>query len=280
MLKVIIFFLIFSSIQARQLCNGIAPENDLWIGVHDRNTSEITKEQFDEILDNISDLYKPIFLSLGKKLIVKRNWQDGTVNAYASQTGDNWYIHMFGGFARHEETTYDGFALVACHEIGHHIGGAPKAGADSWITNEGQSDYFGTTKCFRRLVELDDNLAIVSKMDIPDFVTNKCQSIYSNANEVAICQRSSMAGLSLGKVLATTDFGKKEVSFDSPSKKKVWWTIHHHPRAQCRLDTYFQGALCDKDHKSDFSDQDANLNACTRSEGYRVGVRPRCWYKP
>ena len=33
---------------------------------------------------------------------------------------------MFGGLAGHETITTDAFALVACHELGHHIGGAQR----------------------------------------------------------------------------------------------------------------------------------------------------------
>jgi hypothetical protein len=278
-MKISLIFLLFSvTINAHELCNGIAPKNNWWIGTEKRDAN-ITQDDFNSVLDRIKLLYEPIFEAKGRKLVIKRNWQDGTVNAYASQTGDISYIHMFGGFARHEKTTLDGFALVSCHEIGHHLGGAPKSGKGNWVTNEGQSDYFGTTKCFRLYVEGDDNVGIVSTMDIPEIVTQKCTSVYSSADEVAICQRASMAGLSLGNVLSSLNYGS-DVSFDKPSKKKVWWTAHHHPAAQCRLDTYFQGALCDKDYNSDFDDQDANINACTRSEGYLVGMRPRCWYKP
>jgi hypothetical protein len=33
---------------------------------------------------------------------------------------------MFGGLARHELVTDDGFMMVVCHETGHHLGGAPR----------------------------------------------------------------------------------------------------------------------------------------------------------
>jgi Zn-dependent protease with chaperone function len=53
---------------------------------------------------------------------------------------------MFGGLARDPLVTKDGFSAVICHEIGHHIAGAPRKGF-SWASNEGQADYFATTKC-------------------------------------------------------------------------------------------------------------------------------------
>ena len=45
--------------------------------------------------------------------------------------------------------TPDGFALVLCHELGHHLAGNPRVQA--WAANEGQSDYFSTQSCAREL---------------------------------------------------------------------------------------------------------------------------------
>lgn len=274
----ILLLSITASVYASEKCDGIVPRNNLWIGENHRE-SNITRDQFDEILDKASKVYSPLFEDIGRKLVVRRYWADGTVNAFASQTGKFSYIHMYGGFARHKDTTLDGFLLVTCHEFGHHLGGAPKSGEGNWVTNEGQSDYFAAAKCFKLLVENDDNEKIVSNMKIPKIVKDKCSSVYSSVNDIAICERSSMAGLSLARVFSSLNFGRN-VRFERPSRRKVWWTSHAHPAAQCRLDTYFQASLCNKDYKSNFDDQDANINACTRSEGYHIGMRPRCWYKP
>lgn len=279
MRKFLLAMMIAGSVHAGQLCDGFAPENDLWIGTQDRNVSPVTQNQFNKVLDRISDIYSPIFSSMGKELIIQKDWSNGTVNAFAYQSGDQWFISMYGGLARHEKVTLDGFALVACHEIGHHLGGAPKKWEGSWASNEGQSDYFSTTKCFRTYLEIEDNISIVKAMDIPDLVTQQCESVFSNASEIAICQRSSMAGLSLANMLSALSQGN-DTNFEATSTNVVAKTLNYHPQAQCRLDTYFQGALCDKDHNKSLDDQDANINACTRSEGYQLGVRPLCWFKP
>ena len=46
----------------------------------------------------------------------------------------------------------------------------------------------------------DDHVAIVEKMDVPEFVTKKCQESFSTQDELAICKRNAMAGLSLGNL--------------------------------------------------------------------------------
>ena len=133
---------------------GILPENNLNIPVGLKFVGGgITEAQFNRVIDRISKLYTPVVSRLGGTLSIKRNWNDGTVNAYASRSGKTWNVAMFGGLARHETVTEDGFALVVCHELGHHIGGAPKKVSyysNSWASNEGQADYFANLKCLRK----------------------------------------------------------------------------------------------------------------------------------
>src|SRR5690606_8921942 len=126
-----------------------------------------------------------------------KEWDDGTVNAYADRNGGTWNIILYGGLARHPAITEDGLALAACHELGHHIGGAPKKSTyfgSSWITNEGQADYFATLKCLRKYFRNDNNAQIVAKLEIPDSVRKKCSKQFSNKDDNLICQRSAMAG--------------------------------------------------------------------------------------
>jgi hypothetical protein len=259
---------------------GFMPENNLKIGVHDKGTNGMTEEKFNAIIDRVSAVYAPIVQSKGATLDMIKNWDDGTVNAYAHRDGDVWHVSMFGGLARHQLTTDDGFMLVVCHETGHHLGGAPKYGAGSdWASNEGQADYFGTLKCMKRVLENDDNVSIVSKMQIDAEATKQCQSVYKNANEVALCQRIAMAGKSLGMLLGDLG-GNSKVNFNTPDKKIVRRTNDAHPAAQCRLDTYFSGGLCDKSYTEDVSEDSPIPGTCIKRDGYKVGVRPLCWYKP
>jgi len=261
---------------------GILPENKLNIPVGAKNTSQVTEEIFNQVLDRVEALYAPIVESLGKKLLVVRNWDDGTVNAYAQQQGDSWMISMFGGLARHHTITPDAFAVVACHELGHHLGGAPKKKtwfSTSWASNEGQSDYFATMKCLRKYMEKDANAEIMAKVEVPTTVIQKCSESFQSQNDRAMCQRGAMAGLSLGNLFKVLRNSEAELNFDTPDPSIVRKTDHNHPASQCRLDTYFAGALCDKDYYSDVDNEDAAMGVCTRAEGYKFGTRPRCWYK-
>jgi hypothetical protein len=257
---------------------GFMPKNNRWISKEDKETNGMTQEKFNAIIERVEAVYKPIVAAKGGNYIVVRNWDDGTVNAYADRNDGNWNVNMFGGLARSPEVTDDGFMLVVCHETGHHLGGAPRY-SGNWAANEGQADYFGTLKCMRRVLGNDDNVSIVSKMNIDQEVKDKCQLVYKSDSEVALCERIAMAGKSLALLLADLG-GSGSVAFTTPDKSVVKKTFDAHPQAQCRLDTYFQGGLCDKSVDEENSATDPKPGTCVKSEGFTVGTRPLCWYKP
>jgi hypothetical protein len=263
--------------------SGIVEENNLYIPSNIKSVNSLTEKVFNEVIDKVEAVYAPIIEEKGATLNIERNWDDGTVNAYASQSGNTWKVAMFGGLARHETITADGFMTVVCHEIGHHIGGAPKKGSwygTSWASNEGQADYFGTMKCLRKVMETENNVKIVSKMNVPAMVTEKCEKNFNTEEEIAICKRGAMAGKSLANLFKALRRMDTDLRFDTPDSKVVSRTDHSHPAPQCRLDTYFQGALCNVGHDVDVDQEDALIGTCNRVDGVQDGVRPLCWYKP
>ncbi|MBI3548204.1 MAG: hypothetical protein HY078_04030 [Elusimicrobia bacterium] len=255
----------------KQLCEGFLPENDMKIPVGSVMAKGLNEASFNKVLDVVQRVYTPIVASKGGKLVVDRNWGDDTVNAYAYQTGGDWHIAMFGGLARHAVVTEFGFMLVACHELGHHLGGLPKR---SWATNEGGSDYFGTLKCMR-LVAPQMNWKAVDPV-----ASRACAAAHEDEAEQKQCEDSAMAGLSLATLLQQIGGESKTPRFDTPDANRVSTTNDAHPAAQCRLDTYFQGSLCAKPVREDVSGSDPTAGACTAKGGFSTGIRPRCWYKP
>jgi len=262
---------------------GIVEDNSLYIPSNVKAANGMTKAQFNATIDKVEEIYAPIIAERGKRLLIERKWDDGTVNAYAQQQGSTWKVSMFGGLARHEAITVDGFATVVCHELGHHIGGQPKKKSwfgSSWASNEGQSDYFATSKCLRKFMENDDNATILATMTIPSIVVENCQKNFTSDSEQLICQRGAMAGLSLGNLFRALRNLDTELKFDTPDTSTVSATNHNHPAPQCRLDTYFNGSLCEKDAYTDVSDRDFAVGTCARVDGFDSGVRPTCWFKP
>lgn len=258
---------------------GFVPKNDLKIMVGDKAAAGLTEAQFNSVIDQVESIMTPYVTTAGGKLSVVRNWTDGTVNAYAEQNGADWSVQMFGGLARHKTITEEGFALVVCHEIGHHIGGAPKYNSDEWASNEGQSDYFATLKCLRRVWAQDDNAAIVSKMTVPAPLVDACAKQWSSDVDRALCARSGMAGDSVAKLFAALGW-EKTPKFETPDMRVVTATNDAHPRTQCRLDTYFQGALCEVNVEDSVDAKLEVPGTCHGSTGHKIGLRPLCWFKP
>jgi len=271
-----------------KLCD-FAPENDLRIPDGLERTGGITRAEYDQAIDRIEAIYKDIVKQKGAELEINRLWTNTQVNANATRKGNKWIINAFGGLARYEHNTFDGEMMVLCHELGHHMGGFPKYPGmfgGSWASNEGQSDYFATMKCFRRVIENDDNISIVSKMDVPVEVSRACQLGFRSAKEIAICKRASMTGRVLAVLLYHLGRGSNTTTpvvtpdFTTPSTTQVSSTNDKHPQAQCRLDTYFAGAICGVSKDIEFSDREGIKGACNQEKGDAFGFRPRCWYKP
>ncbi len=274
--------------------DGFLPRNTKYIPVRrevlDRNGNPlgggITHAEFDGVIDSVLKFYTPIVKSMGGNLVVNREWDDGTVNAYADREDGNWNLTMFGGLARSKETTIDAFLLVVCHELGHQIGGAPiisNGAGGEWAANEGQADYFATLKCARRVLATVPNLRVLPALDAPDSVRIACRASFQNDNEAALCIRTSMGGLALARLLAGLGGATNEKDmpfFDKPDTSQVKSTDDEHPEAQCRLDTYYAGSICPVDYKVDTNSTDPTIGACSQEKGDKLGFRPRCWYAP
>lgn len=244
-------------------------------------SNEMTKERFLELIDKATNVYQPFFNKLGAKLTVNKRWDDNKEDISSDQwPNGNWRVTMTGGFARHPLITDDGFLMALCHEIGHHLGGTPRyENNKSWAATEGQADYFASLKCFKRLIENDDNIAIVSEMKIDSSVTLRCQNIYKSPTEVAICQRTALAGFSVANFIASRS-DTPIIKFETPDQSTVAKTIESGPKPQCRLDTFYQGTLCNVSIDEELSSDNPRIGTCNLKDGHAFGYRPQCWYSP
>lgn len=284
---VLTLFVSTSVSQSHTLCEGFLPENDLKIPVGDntfrgmRNNGGITEAEFNSLLDRIQNQYTGFIQQKGKTLVVNRLWSDSTVNASAQQQGNRWIINMYGGMARHPDVTFEGMAVIACHEMGHHIGGAPKVSnfMSSWATNEGGSDYFATLKCMRDLFANDDNASIISKVTIDPFARSRCLSQFTSQREQDLCMRISMGGESVSYVFQSLKKEEVRPKFDTPDTSQVSKTNDGHPATQCRLDTYFAGTICPVSASIPVSDSDFKAGSCVEGTD-AAGFRSRCWFNP
>ena len=273
----------------KNICN-IVEENNEQIPI-DIETG-ITEKEFKVVVSEFIRVNKPLAKEKGYELVIQNKWDDSTVNASTYVSGKKWVINAYGGLARYEGMTSDAYTMVLCHELGHHLGGFPSIG---WASNEGQSDYYATSKCFPRM-----SASKKKALNVPEVVTKQCSLLHKSQDEIDMCEKSSMVGFELASVLnnlarlftpmnCTLNPVKPfscpqnfltDISFSTPDQAEVTKTFNGHPEAQCRLDTYFAGAICNMPHDEDFSSSDPIKGACAEERGDKIGVRPHCWYKP
>lgn len=249
---------------------AIVPENNLSIPLSSLRSRGIEAQDFNQVIKTIEKYYR------SEGIDVYRFWEDGTVNAYAENVIGSKSVNFFGGFARYPMMTKDAFAIVVCHEFGHHLGGAPKqSGSISfWASAEGQADYFATAKCLKRYLAETPNPEELSPDLFPD-----CQADQS-------CLRGVVASERLAQVFAQLESDYLQVPvtaplISTPSQEIVSKTIFDdYPSHQCRLDTYIAGLLCQKDPEAPVSDIFPQKGYCAQANGDDIGLRPNCWYQP
>lgn len=259
--------------------SGFLPPNSIEIPTHQK--AGLSVEEFHRVIDQVEAIYSPIVASYGSALKIERLWDNPTVNAGTLQreNGKIWQINLYGGFARHPFLSPDGFALVICHELGHHLGGAPKKKIPTWSSYEGQSDYFATLKCLRKIFQKEDNIAAIEEMDIPSKVRERCMTSFPEEREAALCIRTTLAGFSVASVSA--DIQKEPVpSLEGFDPTIVEESQEKHPKVQCRLDSYFEGSVCEVSSFVKVSQTDEVPGTCHPAQGHTTGVRPLCWFKP
>lgn len=248
--------------------------------------SGLTEKQFNEVIDKVENTYSPIVTALGANLVINRDWIHEKVNAATTRTfdGKTWIINLYGGLARHPETTEDSFALVICHELGHHLGGAPKKTKGTpaevyWPSTEGEADYFAALKCFRKVFDREYNSKLISDKNISSIIRDKCLSQFKSRAGRGLCIRTTLAAEASARVSATirlTEMPSLEIK--DPAVVEVIY--EKHPLPQCRLDTFFNAALCPRSYRVDLSDENYKDGACYREDEHKLGDRPYCWFRP
>ena len=241
-------------------------------------------------LERVADAYEPIFVEKKLSLTLRGLWDEKKVQAtsFLLKETAEFVVVVYGGLPKHPLITEDAYVLILCHEIGHHLGGAPSNLKRGQIAaSEGQADYFATTKCARKVFAKDNNYHLMSQKTIPEIVKKRCKKSFNEREAYAICIRSSLAA----KVVA--DLARAWIKENRPQAPRFSEPFHHTPNKtvvsatehgytspQCRLDTYFAGATCEVSHKKNFSYKDPDIGACLHGYEPNKRARPLCWYKP
>lgn len=244
------------------------------------------EKRFNEIIDRIAGLFKDEVRLRGSNLKIIKDWKSKEQNAYALQTRSDWEVHILGGYYRHKDITDEGLAEVVCHELGHHLAGAPYKMFQSaygpsfgWASTEGQADYWGFSVCLKKYFE-----AYPQEVKIKDkFAKNKCDKNYEEQADRNICYHLSNAALSSATMLES--FSSDPVINFSQKTDPLVTSVNSssHPATQCRYDTYMAGALCQVEdpNRSSIDPADfSNILCANKNEDeiFYTNNRPKCWF--
>ena len=245
------------------------------------NTSK-TPAKFEQFTQRIVALYSDTIKNLGASLKTEFLWDSKELNAYAEKDKNNWKIIFHGALYRDRRLTDDGFIMTVCHELGHLLGGAPFK-LNQETSAEGQADYWASSVCAKKyFTEFPENVVMSN-----GYVRDQCAKKYeSDPVEQKICYRTTMAGYSLATFLGLQTQGKQP-RFETPDKRVLDVTDQVHPLAQCRLDTFLAGALCELEDSSLAFEQkilgdklttDYKCNEVVDGQLTLLDKRPKCWF--
>ncbi len=272
------------------------PEDEIRSDLTVSGTPNLNEQEFEALLLKIETAYSPVAKALGGKLSISGDWSSKRLNAGATQFWGRWKVKITGELARRPELTPDGFSLIVCHELGHHLAGFPLNPPEFliglWAATEGQADYFATQVCARKIWAGDVALNATFRNSASEFVQRTCNSAWKTPDDQNLCYRIATAAESTTLTMANI----KKVpapNYEKPDLTQVPKTSLRHPSVQCRMDTSLQGALCSaswdeslipgKETKAGYDSLDAEHEAaktsCMSASGYTVGLRPTCWFK-
>jgi hypothetical protein len=277
MKKIIILISLFTKVHAEEIITCF-PKNDFKFFKENKSIEGISEQEFSVLLSRAERAMSPLVKDLtGKKLIVNNKWSDPTVDANATRDENlNPVININGGLARHPQMTRDGLLLLICHEVGHHLGGAPKSFRGNttvrgWSSAEGEADYFAVTKCLPRVFQ--DGLE-TKNLDF-EIDTLNMKNAFNKCKDDQ-CARIILAGKAVSDVFASIKKGTNATNILINDTTVVDKTFYMHPNPQCRLDTYIAGARCDVSIEIPFDNNDPKIGACVANT---IGARPTCWYR-
>ncbi|MFG1506197.1 hypothetical protein [Halobacteriovorax sp. ZH5_bin.2] len=191
----------------------------------------ITSEgEFREVIESVLSIYDQK-LPQGKNRQVDINWESKTLNASVGykRHSESVRFSFHGEFVRKNKLSKDAFALIACHEVGHIIGGYPKVMPTQKYSSEAQSDYFATNECLKKY-----------------FVANSAETIDTSGistENLSQCKDDKLCLRGLGAIRdASVIYPGSDINAKSNHISKVT-IFNDYPQNQCRVDTLKAGLL-------------------------------------
>jgi hypothetical protein len=210
--------------------------------------SLVDRKVWDLRLSKLQDRFQAMVAAQGGELKLKMNWQSTRLNAIATKQDHLWVIEFHGGLVSQPQIGMREFSLIFCHELGHFLGGDPKASRGGWSSTEGQADFWSTQSCFKKTQEMWESLS--QSKEAQDFCLK--QSLIGSV-DILLCEQTIETSLLLTRYYATMTQSSFWPQLSNPAREAER-TNFGYPDPDCRLKTLVSG----------FFDYQ----------------RPSCWFKP
>ncbi|WP_438022062.1 hypothetical protein [Sorangium sp. So ce233] len=266
---------------------------------------DVTLEQAFDITSRAVDAYQDHARDHGARFTVDVGVTAETRLEIAADR--TWYIHLGPDLLR-PSLTPDVVAFVACHEIGHALGGFPfkrtpaqqqqvvglATGQFGTVSSaESQADYFATKECLPRLWSAEREANAGFRETVIEYAKTRCDAAWDDVEEQNLCYRLAAVAEDFGRWSRGAGDSRPVPDLSTPDTTEVTVTRDDYPSLQCRVDTAFQGALCGTRFRGTaipgliqpyeqvltFSPEveaAAAPDSCTEGPG----SRPRCWFAP
>lgn len=219
----------------------------------DKTTSTVTMGSFISIPHIIAGLAKDEV----EDLKVITDWEKPYFTAWANFVDGVYSINFWGGLARIPGMNDEGHALIACHELGHILGGSPKIKIKEflWSSSEGQSDFYATNTCLKKYFRYLNGLRRLSvPAELSETAFTLCRTTHADDLDFLICAHSMKGIEGFSSALMHLSQYEENLSIATSDRSVVRETLSDsYPSSQCRIDTLVQGAL--------------------------NGKRPLCWFR-
>lgn len=182
------------------------------------------------------------------------NGRTGFTNELNSSVGKPGAVkaHVQLFFSNHsfsENYSREGFIWIACHELGHLVGGDPINGylegfsSQEGLTIEGQADYFASEACMGKWLDWIEanNLSKSSFTDArtqDPSIPEDCEKRFNNLKDIENCQTKLMAAAEGFRLI-----GEKNFKYTNIDDSKIDYMYTAHPKLECRGATAFSAIM-------------------------------------
>lgn len=211
--------------------------------------SAIPQSEFADVNHSIIDAYAPIVSKkLNAQLELREIWL-GFGGAFQVDSAlkplgeERFVITLTGDIAQNPFMSMDGYAFVACHEMGHLLAQGPKQKSrplSKWSAVEGEADYYTTNECMWRYVNEIEPRYFLTHFDRHSI--ERCEEAYGHdARWFLSCMRIMSGIVAMQNYFNNTTSHNNPVSIHRHDPAVVEKTLERYPTNQCRIDIFMAG---------------------------------------